>query len=63
MSLCFFKTLSISCGKFGTPYPRKAPAAARAALPIPTHSVCSIFVCLDNDMDAGVWDFQHVHIC
>ena len=30
--------------------------STNATLPIPI-SVCSIFVCPDNGMDASVWDF------
>ena len=43
-------------GKFGSAYLGKATTAERAALPIPSR-VCGIFLCPDNGMAAGVWDF------
>ena len=47
---------SFSSTSLSRPYLDKDTAAARAALPIPA-SVCSIFVCSDNDMAANVWVF------
>ena len=44
----------IPCGEFGSPC--KATAAARAALPFPTCSVCSISMCPNNTMAAKVGD-------
>ena len=43
-ALFYSSTSFIPCGKFGSPYLRKATSAARAALPIP-NSACGIFVC------------------
>ena len=45
--LLFFMHFIIPFGKFGTPYPGKATAAARAALPDPT-SACWVFSCFCN---------------
>ena len=40
-NLSIYSFVLISCGKFGSPYPGKATAAAGAALPNPFH-VCSV---------------------
>ena len=48
-------TSLIACGKFGSPYPGKATAAARAALPIP-NSACGVFVYPNKGMAANAWD-------
>ena len=37
-------------------------ATARAALPIPV-SACGIFMCPNNGMAAGIWDFYSTHRC
>ena len=42
----------IPCGEFGSPY--KATAAARAALPFPACTVCSISICPNNTVAAKV---------
>ena len=56
---CCFENFIIPFGKFGPPYPGKATAAARAALPSPT-SACWVFSCFRNppnsDLDCRIFN-------
>ena len=52
----FFNTSLFPFGNFGLLHWGKAAAVAQTVLPITT-SACSTFMCPDNGMAAGVWEF------
>ena len=57
----WLNTSSVPCGKYGPPYPGKATAAARAALPSPS-SACWVFLCFrdpsKSDMDYRIFNVR-----
>ena len=55
-ALVYFYT----CGKFGPPYPGKATAAARAALPSPTNA-CWVFSCFRNPPNSDL-DYRFFNV-
>ena len=66
--LCFcccrfvLNTSLFPCGKFGLPYPSKATAATRAALPIPISM--SVFLCVQTMPVWGIFNMRaHVGAC
>ena len=60
---CFVLNTSLfPCGKFGLPYPGKATAATRAALPIPISM--SVFLCVQIMPVWGIFNMRaHVGAC